>query len=165
MLTLCFLVCFFFPELEWGCLKNAAANFCARYPKESWKLDLRRCCSSRVGAQGVLGCCGASPGLPRAPSQSDPPGSVPPSPAAGGFSPKRKEIAARRAARAGVCSQRAFLKTKGEVWTWWETMGLISALWLWGNSSGSPGVVAVAGERSWALAEWFICFSFSCSQK
>lgn len=33
-------------------------------------------------------------------------------------------------------------------------MGLISALRLWGNSSGSPGVVAVAGERSWALAEW-----------
>lgn len=33
-------------------------------------------------------------------------------------------------------------------------MGLISALRLWGNSSGSPGVVAVARERSWTLAEW-----------
>lgn len=46
-----------------------------------------------------------------------------------------------------------------------EDNGLISALWLWGNSSGIPGVVLMVMEWHLALARRFIGFYFSYELK
>jgi len=46
-----------------------------------------------------------------------------------------------------------------------EDNGLISALWLWGSSSGIPGAVSMATERHLALARRFIGFYFSFKLK